>query len=328
MIINIEHIIIFNFIFLGVVVLVSLILIIKYAKMCIKYNKLHKYLCNHLNLITSARYGNFNSKTPKGEDDLTSKLSKNTNALLGSIIDRDKMIQEYILKEKESQNIKQDFISCLTHDLKVPIIAQDNTYDLLLNGNFGTLSDLQKNVIQNLKISNLDLKNLVVNILDAQKLDSENMKLNLENINLVNFIKSIIAQNQSIIVSKNKNVHFDYNFNEIFYDIDTLSFKRVINNLLSNALYYSKNSKNIYINLSKEEKEIKITIKDEGKGINEEDINNIFKKYYTVSKKYSNIAFGLGLYIVNKIVTAHKGKIIAKNNPDIGASFIINLPLQ
>ena len=71
-----------------------------------------------------------------------------------------------------------------------------------------------------------------------------------------------------------------------------------------------------------------VQYKDEGKGINEEDINNIFKKYYTVSKKYSNIAFGLGLYIVNKIVTAHKGKIIAKNNPDIGASFIINLPLQ
>ena len=63
------------------------------------------------------------------------------------------MINEYIEKEKESQNLKQDFISSLAHDLKVPIIAQDNTYDLFLNGNFGEINEIQKNAINYLKNS-------------------------------------------------------------------------------------------------------------------------------------------------------------------------------
>lgn len=304
-----------------------LFLMIKYAKLSIKYNKLYKYMYNHLNIITSARYGNFNNKIDNGIDDLTIQLSKNTNALLESINDRDKMIQEYIEKEKENQNIKQDFISCLAHDLKVPIIAQDNTYDLFLNGNFGELSKTQNEVIKNLKISNLDLKNLVTNMLDAQKLSSKNYELNFEKTNLVNFIKSIINQNSAFLDSKNKNIVFDYNENEINYEIDILSFKRVLNNLISNAVYYDKNGENIYINLKKKEKEIELIVKDRGEGIDEENINNIFKKYYMASKKYSNIVFGLGLYISNKIITAHKGTITAKNNKDKGASFIIILPL-
>ena len=90
-----------------------------------------KFLHNYLNSIISARYGNLNAKIEEGEDILTKQLSKNTNALFESITDRDKMIQEYIEKEKERQNQKNDFISGFAHDLKVPIIAQDNTYDLL-----------------------------------------------------------------------------------------------------------------------------------------------------------------------------------------------------
>jgi hypothetical protein len=113
-------------------------------------------------LMIKFKYGNLNSKCEDGIDALTIQLSRNTNALLESVFDRDMMISEYIEKEKQTQNIKQDFISSLAHDLKVPIIAQDNTYDLFLNGNFGELSDIQRSAIKNLKISNNDLKNLSI----------------------------------------------------------------------------------------------------------------------------------------------------------------------
>lgn len=324
---NISNILILNFVILFIIIVTALILVVKYAKLVLKYNKLYKYMKNHLNIITSARYGNFNNKFENGFDEITKQLDLNINALLESVIDRDKMIQEYIEKEKQSQNIKSDFISCLTHDLKVPIIAQDNTYDLFLNGNFGEITKLQKNVIKNLKNSNIDLKNLVINLLDAQKLDSGQINLNFENVNIVEFIKTIIAQNEAILALKEKEIIFSYNQNDIFLKIDTLALKRVLNNLISNALYYSKNSKQIYIDLFKDDKEVKITVKDKGLGINEQDINNIFKKYYTCSKKYSNISFGLGLYIANKIITAHKAKLEAKNNNDCGASFIITFKM-
>ena len=317
-----------NFLICALIIITALVLVIKYAKLSIKYNRLFKYLQNYLNVIISTRYGNLNTKCENGVDALTLQLSKYTNALIESIKDRDMMINEYIEKEKESQNLKQDFISSLTHDLKVPIIAQDNTYDLFLNGNLGAISDVQKNAIKNLKISNNDLKNLIVNLLDTQKLDIYNLNLNYELTNLNDLIKEVIEQNKSILTIQNKEIIFNSNCENISYKIDKFLIKRALNNLISNAIFYGKNSKNIYIDLNKTDDFIEIAVIDEGDGIKEDLINDIFKKYYTSAKKYSNIGIGLGLYIVNKIVKAHNGTIKAINNKTKGASFIITLPVK
>ena len=303
-------------------------LIIKHVNLLVKYNRLFKYFYNYLNIITSARYGNLNSKVDDGVDALTIQLSKNTNALLESIRDRDMMINEHIEKEKQSQNIKQDFISSLAHDLKVPIVAQDNTYDLFLNGSFGALSDSQVAAIKNLKISNNDLKNLILDLLDAQKLDNQEFDLNLENININELIKEVINQNRSILTIRNKIIHFNFNQDNVYCMVDKFLIKRVLNNLISNAMFYGKNTQNIYIELNKTKERVEISIIDEGSGINEENINKIFKKYYTSAKKYSNIGVGLGLYIANKIVRSHKGEIYAKNNENKGACFTIALLLK
>lgn len=307
--------------------MLALILIFKYTKLCVNFNRISKYLYNYLNIITSARYGNLHAKVEEGVDALTIMLSKNTNALLESINDRDKVIQEYIEKEKQSQNIKQDFISSLAHDLKVPIIAQDNTYDLFLQGNFGPISPTQRQAIENLKISNNDLKNLVCDLLDIYKLDKKELELNKSDTNLNELIKEVIAQNKSIITIRNKEIFFD-DKEKINALIDSFLIKRVLNNLIANAIFYGKDSKNIFIALKNEDNKIKISITDEGDGIIEQDINNIFKKYYSASKKYSNIGVGLGLYFANKIVLAHQGTIEAKNNPEKGATFTIELPKQ
>ena len=99
-----------GYIILFLVVFVSLFIILKYIKLSIKFSRLTKYLYNYLNIIISARYGNLNLKCEDGVDALTIQLSRNTNALLESIFDRDKMINEYIEREKQSQNLKQDFV--------------------------------------------------------------------------------------------------------------------------------------------------------------------------------------------------------------------------
>lgn len=310
-----------------IIILLTLTLIFKYSKLCIKYNRLYKYLYNYVNIITSARYGNLNTKCEDGVDALTIQLSRNTNALIESIKDRDMMIGEYLAKEKQTQSIKQDFISSLAHDLKVPIIAQDNTYDLFLNGNFGELSQVQKSAIKNLKISNNDLKNLVIDLLDAHKLDKQELILNIENTNLNELISETIEQNQSILTIREKEIIF-LEKEKIFYPLDSFLIKRVLNNLISNAIFYGKKSKNITITLEKNDENVIISVSDEGDGIKEKNIQNIFNKYYSASKKYSNIGVGLGLYIANKIVLSHNGKIEAKNNKDKGACFSIVLPLK
>ena len=317
-----------SFIILAIIVILALFLIIKHVRLIVKYNRLFKYLYNYLNVITSARYGNFNSKAEDGVDALTIQLSRNTNALLESIQDRNMMINENIEREKQSQNIKQDFITSLAHDLKVPIIAQDNTYDLFLNSSFGELNEKQISAIKNLKISNNDLKNLIIDLLDAQKLDTRDFEINYEDTNINELIQEVINQTQSILTIRNKKIHFEANKENITYPLDKFLIKRVLNNLISNAIFYGKNSENIKIILNASKNYIKLSVIDEGDGINEENINNLFNKYYTSAKKYSNIGIGLGLYIANKIALAHNGKLSAKNNKDKGACFTIELPIK
>lgn len=300
------------------------IIFLKYFKLKKYILDMEKYLLNFLNAIISARYGNLNLKIDNGFNKITIQLSQATNALLESIKDRDVMISEYIEREKQSQNLKQDFISTLAHDFKVPIIAQDNTYELLLNGNFGDLSDIQKEVINNLKISNNDLKNLVLDLLDAHKLEICDYELNKEKTNIDELIKEVIEQNKNILSTKNKEIV--YKGINVDCELDIYLIKRVLNNLISNAIFYGKSSKNIYIDLKKNDKYIEISVTDEGDGI-KGDINKIFKKYYCASSKYSNIGIGLGLYIASKIVSAHNGTISAQNTEDKGAKFTIALPV-
>ena len=234
-----------SFIILAIIVILALLLIIKHVRLIVKYNRLFKYLYNYLNVITSARYGNFNSKAEDGVDALTIQLSRNTNALLESIQDRNMMINENIEREKQSQNIKKDFITRLAHDLKVPIIAQDNTYDLFLNNSFGELNEKQISAIKNLKISNNDLKNLIIDLLDAQKLDTRDFEINYEDTNINELIQEVINQTQSILTIRNKKIHFEANKENITYPLDKFLIKRVLNNLISNAIFYGKNSENI-----------------------------------------------------------------------------------
>ena len=310
-----------------IIVLLFLIALVFFASKYFELRKgakdLKKYLINYLNILTSARYGNLKLKADKGYDDITNQLSHAANALLESISDRDTMIGEYIEREKQSQNLKQDFISSLAHDFKVPIIAQDNTYDMFLKGSFGELSQIQYDAIKNLKISNNDLKNLVMDLLDAHKLESCEIELNKEDTNLNDLINEVIEQNQCILSIKNKEIIYEPSF--VSSKIDPFLIKRVLNNLISNAIFYGKNTKNIYISLKKTKSNIEISVTDEGDGI-KEDISAVFKKYYSASKKYSNIGIGLGLYIANKIVTAHKGTLSAKNAKNKGACFTIKLP--
>ena len=150
----------------AVLAIICAVLGSKYSRLLAKYYDIIKYLKALCGCISSARWGNLQVRAGKGTSSLTNEISKSLNSLLESVLDRDKMILEYVEKEKENNNIKEDFIAMLTHDLKVPIIAQDNTLDLLLDNKFGPLSDEQKNAVKNIKISNNDLRHLVESLLD------------------------------------------------------------------------------------------------------------------------------------------------------------------
>ena len=312
-------------IFFAICAILNIIIIFRYSKLLGKYCELLKYLKSLNNSISSARWGNLQIKARKGPGLLSEEISKNLNSLLESILDRDKMIQEYVEKEKENNNIKEDFIAMLTHDLKVPIIAQDNTLDLLLNNKFGQLNNEQQDAIKNIKISNSDLRHLVESLLDSHKIKKKGFVPKIqENVNFREFIDDIIAQANSIASLHNKIIRL-YDHLEPDYKISTDIFllRRVVQNLVLNAVSYGINSDYIDITLENNEEEYIIRVRDYGLGISKENLDKIFNKYYSASELYSKASMGLGLYLSNKIINTLGGSIRVASEENKGTEFSV-----
>ena len=303
------------------------ILVLKLFKLINENSKLKEYIKRASNEIGRARYGNFQIKLETKKDKLG--LYRNLNSLFESLSDRDLVINEYREKEQENNNLKEEFIAALTHDLKVPIIAQDKTYDLLLKQKFGTLSKTQNDVILKLKESNSDLKEMVNSILETYKIENTGIELKIEkNINVEEFLNSTLDGLKTVAASTGKKINLSVGVKNLFADFDPFLIKRVINNLIINAINHSKTTDKIDVHLNKTGDTFSIDVIDFGDGIDEAEIENIFKKYYSITNKSARVTSGLGLYLSNKIIKKHKGIIEVESKKGEGSIFRIILPLK
>ncbi len=321
-------ILLFIFILLSISFLICTIcLLFKYLILIKKLETRDLFLKKAKNAINSVRYGNIYERLEDTNNKDIKEITGILNELFESITDREKMIRENIERENEAKILKNDFMATLTHDLKVPIIAQDNTFDLFLTKKFGEITPIQEEVIKKMKISNIDLKYLVDTLLETYKIEQTNIEIKRTNVVLESFIKDIISQLESIYSLHGKNVNFK---NELpsgaSADLDNFLIKRVIQNLILNAISHSGHSENIDITLKKNDKDsFKISVQDYGLGIDKREVEKIFKKYYSGSTKFSRSGVGLGLYLCNKVVKLHGGKIEVSTKENKGSKFTVTL---
>ena len=312
--------------FAFIVSIFATFLLLKLIKTINENAKFKDYIKRAKNEINRARYGNFQIKLDTKKDKFG--LYKSLNSLFESLTDRDLVINEYREREKENNNLKEEFIAALTHDLKVPIIAQGKTYDLLLQDKFGKLDEVQKEVLNKLKDSNTDLKEMVNSILETYKIENKGVELKIEeNINVNEFLKNCISSLQNLAESTGKTISLKDN-TQVFADFDSFLVKRVINNLIVNAIYHSKTTDKIDIHLNKTADTFSIDVIDYGDGIDENEIQNIFKKYYSITNKNARVTSGLGLYLSNKIIKKHRGVIEVESKKNEGSIFRIILPAK
>lgn len=227
--------------------------------------------------------------------------------------------------QKELETIREDFVATLTHDLKVPIIAEANILEFLINGKFGEITDKQHIAIANMKDCNQELLDLVQILLETYKIKDAGIELDKENIELEPFIASIVADMTPIAEKSEFHLNFHASNNSTV-SADNLQLKRVIKNLIHNAISHSESNKDIDIKLEETPDFVTITIVDYGKGIPEEDMDKIFNKYYSTAKKFRKIGTGLGLYLSQQIIKSHGGEILVTSEENSSTEFCIKLP--
>lgn len=231
-----------------------------------------------------------------------------------------------ITDQKELETVKEDFVATLTHDLKVPIIAETNMIELFLGESFGKISDKQRLALKNMQTSNKELLDLVQIVLETYKIKGGKITLYKENIMLKSFIEEIIEEMTPIAAKTKNKINFILD-RDIRVFADRFQLKRVVKNLIQNAISYGEPQSPIDISIGEIPNYVTIKVKDHGAGISKEDINKIFNKYYSAAKKFRKIGTGLGLYLALQILKAHNGDLNVESEEGVYTEFCLKLPV-
>ncbi len=227
--------------------------------------------------------------------------------------------------EKEIQAQKETFIATLTHDLKTPTAAQIRALTLLSRESFGELSNPQKEIINQTLNSCKYMFNMISTILSTYKTDSCENNLNYEWFNFKELILECKQETAYLCSDKVKILCTSDIENEHAY-ADKVELKRVVTNLISNAIIHSDKGYNIQIVIEENKNEHIFKVLNKSQYIPQEEIEKLFDKYISKSLKYSQTGTGLGLYLSKKIIEKHKGKMIATSQKENGNTFGFSIP--
>lgn len=330
---------IFSLIILFILVISICILARKYYVLYKKYKSLTLDMLKISLAVKRVRYGDINVRV---ENLNNQKIEVALNRLIETMCDREMMIKEYqsvlakknvsleeILKqEKQLQMFKEEFAATLTHDMKVPVIAELNSLNYLLEGRFGDLNSNQIEILNLMKSSNLELKDLIENMLETYRLEQKKLELNLANNNFNEFLNSTLKELKPICLNYQHIIVSDFSeTNDLVFNFDSFQLKRVIKNLMQNAFSFSQNSTEVKVETRRFNDKVKILVTNKGVGISPEDLDLIFHKYYSGQSKFRKAGTGLGLYLSQQIVLAHNGTIDVDCSKEGFTTFILTLPV-
>jgi len=234
-----------------------------------------------------------------------------------------------IFKQKTVDEIKSDFVSNMTHELKTPIAIAYAATDAMLN--FDVLENKEKSreYLQHTKTQLIHLTGLVEQILTLSVEERKNFKLNITEFNLGEVVNNLAEQFK---LKYNKPIEFKLSphLAETKLMADRLHLSNAISNLFDNAIKYGKGDVTITVNALSVSNSIQIEVKDNGPGIPAASLNKLFDKFYRVPT--GNIhqvkGFGLGLHYVKSIMEKHGGSVNVTSQEGYGSTFTLVLPTQ
>ncbi|MCQ2753698.1 MAG: PAS domain S-box protein [bacterium] len=230
--------------------------------------------------------------------------------------------------EKTSIEQRETYVATLTHDLKTPTIAQIKALDLLLNEQMGPLNNEQKELLLLTKDSCNFMYEMLSTLLSTYKYENGDYVLNYEDCNLLSLVEESSNELESMLKEKNVKIHVIKEGDSFDVSCDRMQIKRVIMNLLGNAISYAYNDTEITVNIKTENNTVIFNAKNESAYINPALMENLFKKYVSHAAKYNKIGVGLGLYLSKQIIDAHSGQIYAKSYEDNHNVFGFMIPIE
>lgn len=265
------------------------------------------------------------SKSKRQFNDNEITFLKAAANVLGSAIARKRV------EETEQRTLlleqREDFTVTLTHDLKGPLLGVNRIVELVADGKLGDVNDQQRSLLLQIIKTNKGLLSLIQDMLDVFRYEKDIHALSLVQTDVREIIKNSVAELSPLAVNRGIDIKLDMPSDFSMAEVDQTSIRRVLQNLLDNAIKFSESGKEVTVKAWSAGDKIHIAVKDCGPGISQEDSGKLFQRCFQgAAGKESNRGMGLGLYLCKQIVDAHKGEIKCISAENAGSTFTVSLP--
>jgi len=257
-------------------------------------------------------------------DNLNIKLGEQVEIRNVELENAVKKLKASLNKEKELNNLKTKFITLASHEFKTPLSAILTSSELIVK--YADLDKTHKRDehLAKVKMMITHLNGMIDSLLTLENIESGEIIPSYSNFKLSDLINEIITNSKPLLLN-NQKINFNNNYNEIIFQ-DANILKIIISNILYNAIKYSSDNSKIQIEYHLNEKDIQISIEDNGIGIPEDEQSLIFKRFFRARNVGYFPGTGIGLNIVKGYVNCLKGTISFKSVENKGTTFYVQLP--
>lgn len=226
-----------------------------------------------------------------------------------------------------AMKMRQEATAMITHDLKTPLQSVRSYFEMLGHGSFGELNERGTRLLQIGIRSVQHMAELINSVLQLEKLRTGNVTLETVKLQLTTLLDACLDSIKLLAGQKNIAILRGYDQSETSQiDGDAFWLEQVFSNILSNAIKFSPEDSTIYVGLKKQDHGVEVQVHDQGPGIPENEIAQIFERYHRVESTAAIPGTGLGLPIAKELIDLHHGSIAVESKPGSGCTFSVVLP--
>jgi signal transduction histidine kinase len=283
------------------------------GKLLVELNLIHQ---DSLDMVITEQLINFRDALEQSNRQLEQRVQQRTAEL-----------QEALNKINELNQLKNNFISNISHELRTPLTHIKGYLDLMISNDLGSLSDDQTQVLEIMNKATNRLEKLIEDLIMFTFAEHEQVMISPSEFDIGSMANEIILNFQNTFLQRMFILTIDSEINSLFVNADQKKISWVINQLIENALKFSKKDAVVELSISSSDTLVHISVKDNGIGIPANKLDEIFDPFHQLDSSSTRKAggVGLGLALAKKIVDAHGSTLKVNSQLDVGSTFDFSL---
>lgn len=225
---------------------------------------------------------------------------------------------------------KDEFVSMASHQLRTPLTSVKGYIDMVLEGDAGKISDMQKHLLGEAFTSSERMVHLINDFLNVSRLQTGKFMIDRRQVDFATIVEQEVDGLRTTAKQRQLELAYKIPANFPVLYIDEGKMRQVVMNFIDNAIYYSKEDTTIHVSLTADDSLVTLTVKDTGIGVPQDEQDQLFTKFYRASnaRKQRPDGTGVGLYLAKKVVVAHGGSMVFESVLGKGSTFGFTLPTK